>query len=409
MIAGIIQLLELIMNYRLHPFLVFFALSWGIFAYRIYYSRKNKRYDNPPVRATTSAIVLTYHDKPEYLKRCLDSLRNQTVPFTEVILAMDPREGVENRLIAEGYADRYGFKVVYDKGGNKRTAFAGAFKESRGEIVYMLAGDTIYPPNTVEETLRPFADPKVGATTLKQRIYERDRTLARRFADIMYNIRFLITYPSLSSKSIVICTTGEIGAFRREVIERHLDDFLTETFLGRRCILGDDRYLTSMVLKDGYGVVMQPIKEDVLTDSPDTMRGFVKQQLRWYRSGQRYSIKTLFLNWIPNKPAMLKIHCFSLLVMPYFFIGVIAWAALNSALHLYPVLIMEGFKGLYAVLLPVTGFYIAMSVKSAVHLKHHTEDWAVFPIYALFAVAVILPTFAYALLTIRNQEGWLTR
>jgi len=405
MILGFLQFLELVIYHRLRPFLVFFVLCWSIFSYRIYYSKKHKKYEGSPVNATTSGIVVTYHDDPKYLRKCLESLWSQTLPFTEIILAMDDREAEENRQIAQEYAMQYGFKIVFDHEGNKRTAFAKAFKESSGDIIYMLAGDTLYPPNTVKETLIPFQNAKIGATTLKQRVYDADRTLVRRFGDILYNMRNLITEPSLSSKGVLVCTTGEIGAFRREIIERHLDDFLNESFLGRKCVLGDDRYLTSMVLKEGYDVVMQPTEEIVLTDSPDTLKGFIKQQLRWYRSGVKYSIKTLFFNWIPNKPSMLKIHCFNLLIMPYFFIIVVFCGLLNPT----SLLIMSALQGFPSIILSIIGFYLAIFVKSAVHFKAHRKDLKIFPIYVFFGVCVTLSIFVYATLTMWKQGEWLTK
>lgn len=408
MYTGILQILELVFNHRLHIFLVFYTLSWGIFALRFRSARQNKLYENDPIKTSTSAIVVSFRDRPKYLYKSLNSIAKQRQRFNEVLLAMDDDDYEVNKDIAWAYSEAFGFKIVYDKHGNKRTAFAKAFKQSKGEIVYILAGDTIYPKNTTIETLKPFADPKVGATTIKQRIYDRERTFARRFADIMYNIRFKITYPAISSKGVLICTTGEIGAFRREILEKHIDDFLNETFMGKKCVLGDDRYLTSMVLKEGYNVVMQPTEEAVYTDAPDTFKALVKQQLRWYRSGQKYTIKTLFLNWIPKKPVMLRIHCFALEIMPYFFGAVIIWGILNSYFHWDPVLIMQYFPA-EPILLWIGGFYISMVVKTYVHLKDNKKDWLIFPIYAIFVAVVMLAVYAYALVTIRKQGDWLTK
>ena len=406
--TGLLQILEFVLNHRVHLFLVFYLLSWGIFAFRFRSARKNKLYLNDPVETSISAIVISFRDRPKYLYKSLDSIAKQRHRFDEVLLAMDHDDYEINKDIAWAYSEAFDFKIVYDRHGNKRTAFSKAFKQSSGKIVYILAGDTIYPKNTTIETLRPFVDPKVGATTIKQRIYDRERTFARRFADIMYNLRFKITYPAISSKGVLICTTGEIGAFRREILEKHLDDFLNETFLGKKCVLGDDRYLTSMVLKEGYSVVMQPTEETVYTDAPDTFKGLIKQQLRWYRSGQKYTLKTLFLNWIPHKPVMLRIHCFALEIMPYFFAAVIIWGILNSFYQWDPVLIMSHFP-VEPILLWISGFYLSMIVKTYAHLKDNKRDWLIFPLYAVFVAVVMLLVYAYALITIHKQGDWLTK
>jgi cellulose synthase/poly-beta-1,6-N-acetylglucosamine synthase-like glycosyltransferase len=406
--TGILQILEFVLNHRVHLFLIFYLLSWGIFALRFLSAKKNKLYQNDPIATSISAIVLSFHDRPEYLYKSLNSIAKQRHRFDEVLLAMDHDDYKINKDVAWAYSEAFDFKIVYDMHGNKRTAFAKAFKQSSGRIIYILAGDTIYPRNTTIETLRPFVDPKVGATTIRQRIYDRERTFARRFADIMYNLRFRITYPAISSKGVLICTTGEIGAFRREILEKHVDDFLNETFMGKKCILGDDRYLTSMVLKEGYSVVMQPAEETVYTDAPDTFKGLVKQQLRWYRSGQKYTLKTLFLNWIPRKSLMLRIHCFALQIMPYFFGAVIIWGILNSFYRWDPVLIMSHFPA-EPILLWISGFYLSMIVKTYSHLKDNKRDWLIFPLYAVFVAVVMLLVYAYALITIHKQGDWLTK
>jgi cellulose synthase/poly-beta-1,6-N-acetylglucosamine synthase-like glycosyltransferase len=171
--TGLLQILEFVLNHRVHLFLIFYLLSWGIFALRFLSARKNKVYLNDPVDTSISAIVISFRDRPKYLYKSLNSIAKQRHRFDEVLLAMDHDDYEVNKDIAWAYAEAFDFKIVYDRHGNKRTAFAKAFKQSSGEIVYVLAGDTIYPKNTTIETLRPFADPKVGATTIKQRIYDR--------------------------------------------------------------------------------------------------------------------------------------------------------------------------------------------------------------------------------------------
>lgn len=408
MIGGIIQAAELILNHRLHPFLVFFLLCWGIFLFRILLARRNKpiilgHSEEIPILRTT-ALIMSFGDKPELLKRCLASIKAQTIKFTEVFVVLDEKESKRNINIAK----ESGFKLFFDSGGNKRDAYAGAFKKSVGEVVAMLAGDTIYPENMLEESLKCFANPKIGGVAFQQQIVDKGETLIRRFANIMYTLRYRITYSCLSSKGVLLCTTGESAFFRREPVEKHLDEFLNETFCGRRCIIGDDRFLTSMVLKEGYDVVLQSSTEPALTDCPSSLRDFMNQQLRWYRSNQKYSAKTLFKNWIPNKSYALKVHLFGFLLLPYLWIAVVGWWIFNTSIHLYPV---EVLKGSFTVLFPlwILGFFVAMSIKAFPHLKENRGDWHIFPLYALFVAFFIVPTFIYALITIRDQGGWGTK
>ena len=408
MFGGFIQFAELVVNHNLHPFLVFFVFGWGIFLFRVLMARRNKAItlDNPKElpNLSTSALIMSFKDQPDIFEKSLASIKAQTVKFSEVFVVFDTKETTENIEIAK----RSGFRIFFDEGGNKRSAYAGAFRESTGEIVAMLAGDTIYPENMLEEALKCFANPKIGGVGFRQRIYDRNKNLIRRFADIMYSLRYKIIYPCLSSRGVLLCTTGETAFFRRTPIEKHLDEFLNEFSWGKRCVIGDDRFLTSMVLKEGYDVVLQPSTEPALTDCPNTLKSFVNQQLRWYRSNQKYSAKTLFQNWIPGKSPVLKVHLAGFLILPYFWLAVVAWWVFNSLTRIYPVEILTA-SFLATLPLWVSGFFLAMSVKACPHLVENRQDWRTFPLYALFVVFVILPIFVYALITIRDQGSWETK
>ena len=411
MIGGILQFIELVKNYHLHPFLIFFVLSWGIFIIRIVMARRNKPIEAKPLVTTVtkrhnpaSALIMTFNDDPAILAKSLDSILNQSVKFNEVLVVMDKDEHQDNVDIVLNK----GLEVYVDPVGNKRAAYVGAFRRTRGKIVAMLSGDTIYPSNMLEQAYVAFSDPKVGGVGFEQRILDKNRNLIRRFADIMYSLRYKITYSCLSSKRVLLCTTGETAFFRREPIEKHLDEFLNEKFLGKRCIIGDDRFLTSMVLKEGYDVVYQPTTEPALTDCPDTLTGYVHQQLRWYRSNQRYSFKTLVMNWIPDKPSLLKIHLFGFLVLPYLWCGVVGWWIFNSITHAYPLQVAV-LPLVIGIPLWIIGFFLSQFIKASPHFIENKRDILILPLYAFFSSLVILPTFVYALLTIRNQGSWETK
>jgi len=411
MIGGILQFIELFRSGHLYPFLIYFVLCWTLFTVRIVMARRNKPVKAEPTAAELSrsdnpisALVMTFHDDPAILTRSLDSIINQSVPFDEIVVVMDKDEKRENRDIILSKD----LEIYVDPVGNKRAAYAAAFRQTRGKTVAMLSGDTVYPPNMVEQAHAAFADPHVGGVGFKQRIYNSEKNLIRRFADIMYDLRYKITYSCLSSKGVLLCTTGETAFFKREPVEKHLDEFLDEKFLGRPCIIGDDRFLTSMVLREGYRVVYQPTAEPAYTDCPSSFKAFVRQQLRWYRSNQRYSFKTLMMNWIPDKNPLLRIHLFGFLLLPYLWCAVVAWWIVNTVTQIYPVEIPL-IPLLLGIPLWTLGFFLSQLIKTSPHFVEHRKDLLIFPLYALFCTFVILPTFVYALLTIRNQGSWETK
>lgn len=407
MFSVITQIMDIIQHRNIfHPFLFFFLLVWTNYIYHIYMARKNKKIvgNGNGNDISMSAIVLSYNDDPKILKQSLTSLKKQKTPFDEVIIVTDEKDEPENLQIIESS----GFKVLYDKSGNKRDAFYLGFKNSSGEVVAMLAGDTLYPDMIVSEAKECFTHDDIGAVGFENRIYDRKRNLIRRFASIMYSIRYKITYPCLSSRGVLCCTTGETGFFRRKAIENHMDEFITETLFGRRCIIGDDRFLTSMILRGGYRVVYQPTNEPVRTDCPNTLVSFIKQQIRWFRSNQRYSAKTLFRNWIPTNQKVLKIHMAGFIIMPYLWCTVLLWWILNNVLHLIPNQSIYWSPMLITAFV-VPSFFFAAAIKLHPHLIYKPKDLLILPLFTLLCAFIIAPAFIYAGITVKDQGGWGTK
>jgi cellulose synthase/poly-beta-1,6-N-acetylglucosamine synthase-like glycosyltransferase len=92
------------------------------------------------------------------------------------------------------------------------------------------------------------------------------------------------------------CCSGCLAAYRRDLMDAIIDDFVNQTFMGEKCTYSEDRHLTNLVLKNGYKVVFQP-EAISYTNTPHTLRGFLRQQLRWRRGYIRESTYTLTFAW----------------------------------------------------------------------------------------------------------------
>ena len=55
----------------------------------------------------------------------------------------------------------------------------------------------------------------------------------------------------------VFCTPGTLSAYRTEVIQPHLTDWINQTFMGKPATIGEDRALSNLILSLGYRVVYQ--------------------------------------------------------------------------------------------------------------------------------------------------------
>ena len=84
----------------------------------------------------------------------------------------------------------------------------------------------------------------------------------------------------------VLCCTGLFSLYRRSALEKCWGDYLNQTFRGRECNSGGGLHLATVILADGHLALYQP---DAVanTEVPETVRHFVWQQVRWWRSFYR--------------------------------------------------------------------------------------------------------------------------
>ena len=90
----------------------------------------------------------------------------------------------------------------------------------------------------------------------------------------------------------VLCCSGPLAAYRRSVLEIVWNDYVRQRFRGALCTYGDDRHLTNLVLATGHDTLFVP-RATAITNAPATIRGYLKQQLRWNKSFYRELLWTL--------------------------------------------------------------------------------------------------------------------
>lgn len=299
--------------------------------------------------------------------------------------------------IAKQYTDKV---FICEHAPGKRAGLACGFEHTPGDIIILTDSDTIFTKDTIKNMLKPFLDKSVGGVTTKQKILLSDRNIISKFCDWMENVRFAINMPAQSVYGSVGCLPGRAIAFRREIIEKHLDEFLNENFLGVQCNSGDDRFLTSMALKDGWKTIYQS-DSVVYTDCPETWKVFIKQQLRWARSSQRETLKAL--PWLWKKP--FTAFCFLTdIITPIFF----TWVVIYTSVQIYLGISNFDIPLHYAVVFGIIGMNTSLGIRQYPHLLENKKDILYLPLYTLFMTFIMTPIRIWGLITIRHEK-WMTR
>jgi hyaluronan synthase/N-acetylglucosaminyltransferase len=182
--------------------------------------------------------------------------------------------------------------LLPDRNRGKRHAQDAAFGRCNGDIVVTIDSDTIVAPDGVREIVRPFADTRIGGVTGDVGVTNWRANILTRLIGMRYWIAFNQERAAQSCFRTVLCCSGPLAAYRCGMLARVWPDYVNQTYKGISCTYGDDRHLTNLVLASGFDTVFAP-RATAITNAPETLGGYLKQQLRWNKSFYRELLWTL--------------------------------------------------------------------------------------------------------------------
>ena len=292
--------------------------------------------------------------------------------------------------------------IHFPQNRGKREALAAGVRACKGhgaDVYVTVDSDTILELDCIHQLLLPFAvDARVTAATAVVGAANR-RGLLARMLDVRYTSAFLVDRGWQSTWKAMLCCCGSAAAYRADVIHRHLDTFVGQHFLGRRCVAGDDRRLTALALLQGRTVVAPGARAQ--TYVPERLGHWLRQQVRWNRSWIRETW-LLLVEQPLNRPAW--------------------WLALVEASTWFSFTILLGFSLARFVMADPSlfGWYAAVVVVASLargvpYLDRFELPWrtrlaglAVAPLYGLVHLATSIPLRLWAACTL-TEARWGTR
>jgi hyaluronan synthase/N-acetylglucosaminyltransferase len=269
------------------------------------------------------------------------------------------------------------------------------FKESTGEFLITMDSDSIIVNgDSIYELIHPFKDPKVGAVSGNIQVLNKDKSLMTKIQWARYWLAFNVEKASQSPYHGVTCCSGPFSAYRKEYVMEYLDEWINQCFLGSPCTYGDDRGLTTLMLRAGYKVRFSKYALCV-TNVPETLKVFTRQQIRWKKSFVRenyYLVK--FLNKL-NFMMKLEFVWFWIIFLMGFVAKILAFTMLltgNYRLISFAIMIM------FVAML----HYIYAFVRNPGRMGYYGV------LYGFLNEFLIMWLFWYALFTLK-ETGWGTR
>ena len=295
--------------------------------------------------------------------------------------------------------------VNLEKNQGKKHALHLGFNQAKHEIVVTIDSDSIVKPDTLRNLVLPFENPKVGGSAGVVRVRNMHQGIIPRILDVCFVFSCDFIRSAQSAIGAVLCSPGAISAYRRAALLPHLDNWLHQTFLGKPSTIGEDRALTSILLRNDYHVVLQntaQVETNVPIDYPQLCRTLI----RWTRGDVREGLLMIrhfykrfnFGDW---RLTALKVNlvCQLLgLMLPVLLFPLMIFTLVYYSHNLLFMLNYSiFFTWLWAIIPAVLYAHRESPLKAA---------WAFFSaIFSLFALSWIC---IYSWITM-NNPGWMTR
>jgi hyaluronan synthase/N-acetylglucosaminyltransferase len=358
-----------------------------------HYVRQKHFPDRPLPKA--AVIVALYNEDEQIFLRSLQTLAGQDYPALEIIVVDDGSQpNPEYRAIAELFGARY----VRQQNAGKRHAMSTGFAmlTADTEIVMVADSDTFWKPDAARQMAKVLLSaPDVGAVTGYVGVSNVTASYLTRLIDMRYYMAFQQERASQAFFGTVVCVSGPLGAYRRDVIERIKQPFVSQRFLGKPCTFGDDRHLTNLVLGLGYKV-LYAADSHCATEAPVTLKRYLTQQARWGKSHWREMIWQF--KALPVQSIYLSYDWMITLLLPFLLVlsmGHYGYLAItHSPMHLTYLF----------------GTMIGLSVIRVLEPIRITRRpiYLAFVLYTVIHLAIMLPLKFYSLATV-NRTGWGTR
>ncbi len=222
-----------------------------------------------------------------------------------------PLDKLEVIIVNDGSTDNTGSEIIRAKkdypslvveefatNQGKRVAITRCVEIATGEFYIMLDSDTFLEKDSIINVVQQFKDERVAAISGRTDVYNLKDNLLTRIQGFKYYVAYRL-FKSFESKfGTVSCCPGCFSAYRASKIKGVMDEWNNRKFFGYRCVAGEDRALTTLLLKNNR--ICYSDRARAKTIVPETLKSFAIQQKRWMRSWFRESLFVSAFMWKKN-------------------------------------------------------------------------------------------------------------
>ena len=352
-----------------------------------------KRYRNEKI----AVLIPCYNEDEDLFRRCLQSVVAAKGNKDIYVIDDGSVKGIKTAKLRKLCKAEKVELHVFKKNKGKRHALHHAVSNmiKNHKFVVTIDSDTVLDKDAIIRVVEPLKNKRVGAATGDVQLLNEQENLLTRMIGAYYWIGLNIFKKAQSSLGMVVCCSGCLASYRADIIKDIIDEFVEQEFMGAKCTHSEDRHLTNLVLRNRYQVKYVE-KAICYTNTPSTVKGFLKQQQRWKRGYIRESTFTLTHAW-RTKPILFFQILLCELTIPFLAFGLMV--ALTVTLVVNPVVFLT-------VILPA--WITFMFIRYIPILFYGRKKIPGLFLYMFFYEVFLYWQFVYALFTVRNKS-WITR
>ncbi len=239
-------------------------------------------------------VIVPAYNEGEQVLAAVESLVNCDYPKDKLeIIAVDDGSHDDTRdwlLLAQRRHPELVSTILLDENKGKKNALYLGFKSAKYEIVVTVDSDSEVMPDGIRRLVGAFPrDAKVGGVAGNIRIGNINDSPLTKMLDVTFAFGFEFLRCAQSFIGSVLCTPGALSAYRRSAVLPILEEWLAQTFMGQPATIGEDRALSSLLIRTGYKVLYQS-DAYALTNIPSRYVRMCRMLIRWTRSDIRENL-----------------------------------------------------------------------------------------------------------------------
>tara|TARA_Y100000385_G_scaffold260531_1_gene290462 strand:- start:786 stop:2057 length:1272 start_codon:yes stop_codon:yes gene_type:complete len=245
------------------------------------------------------SLIIPVYNEDQHIYNVLKNIEKSDFPRSQMEIIIINDGSTDNSLNEiQRFQKQYNGEVYimnFKSNKGKKAGLVSGFKKAKGEVLITIDSDTFLEVNSVTNLLM-FFDKNTAAVSGYTNVYNASDNVLTRIQGYEYFISHHLFKAFESHYSSVLCCPGCFSGYRREPINNVLEKFIESKVFRFPIDYGEDRYLTSLLIKNNYQVKYASTAR-ASTIVPNRLMPFITQRIRWVKSwfiNSIYLIRTSF-------------------------------------------------------------------------------------------------------------------